>query len=85
MIHFLLFLFFYFDNFYVLGRLGRAVNTNRAVTEKSGNYAGLGLGKSFGNIDAEMIYSSTEIRNNDNAIIRFNNFVFVFMVLYLII
>ncbi len=46
--------------------MGRAVNTNRAVTERSGNYAGLGLGKSFGNIDAEMIYSSTEIRNNDN-------------------
>lgn len=55
-----------FDNFYVLGRVGRAVNTNRDVTEKSGNYAGFGLGKSFGNIDAEMIYSSTEIRNNDN-------------------
>lgn len=55
-----------FDNFYVLGRLGRAINTNRDVTEKTGNYAGIGLGKSFGNIDAEMIYSSTEIRNNDN-------------------
>lgn len=55
-----------FDNFYVLGRLGRAINTNRDVTEKSGNYAGIGLGKSYGNIDAEMIYSSTEIQNIDN-------------------
>lgn len=54
------------DNaFYLLGRLGRAFNTNTAITDASGNYFAFGIGKSIGNFDLELVHEATETVNND--------------------
>lgn len=53
------------NDFYLLGRLGRAFNKNVDITDASGNYLALGLGKSIGNFDLEFVHEATEIKNND--------------------
>lgn len=48
------------NDYYVLGRLGRVINEKTNVSERSGNYFAFGVGKSFGNIDVELVHEASE-------------------------
>lgn len=49
-----------YNDYYVLGRLGRVVNEKTDVSEKGGNYFAFGVGKSYGNVDVELVHEASE-------------------------
>ena len=49
-----------YNDYYVLGRLGRVVNERTDVSEKGGNYFAFGVGKSYGNVDVELVHEASE-------------------------
>ena len=49
-----------YNDYYVLGRLGRVINEKTDISEKGGNYFAFGVGKSFGNIDIELVHEASE-------------------------
>ena len=48
------------NDYYVLGRLGRVFNEETVISEKGGNYFAFGVGKSFGNVDVELVHEASE-------------------------
>lgn len=49
-----------YNDYYVLGRLGRVVNEKTDISEKGGNYFAFGVGKSYGNVDVELVHEASE-------------------------
>ena len=50
----------FWNDFYVLGRLGKVINTKTNISERTGDYFSFGLGKSIGNFDIEVVHEASE-------------------------
>jgi len=56
------------NSYYLLGRAG-IVYTTGDIVDNGGLYLGVGVGKTFGNIGAELIYETSQLKKNGDVIV----------------